>query len=433
MGTSRPKTQGGISRREFLSRTAAGAGVLTASSLGLTRFVWAAPKPIVLGLHADLTGVAATYGYWFQKVVKAAVDKVNAEGGIDGREVRLVVADTASSAETGPRNLRQLIYQDEADFVIGSVHSGVVLASAPVAQETNTFYFSGGAMSASITGEKASPYLGRCHTHARMQAQVGWKWAFDNLGRKWTFVVADYAWGRSLAQEFGARIKAAGGEVQVIKAPPRTSDFIPYLQKVHGDSEVLFTAFLGSAALGVMRQSVEIGLHERMKRYSVICTADGIGIDQIGKEAVGMHFLSYHPRYLDQVPEAQRPFEAAFRRAVGVTPDGRDVGNPKKVIVGSHYWSGWEYVGLIKQAVESSGWKSKKDNRAFRNAFFTLKVQAGPWFPQGDLEMRAADQQGFHNHYLVRVDPDLKLRRIAVLPKERAIYEPPVNLDAKWT
>ncbi len=433
MRRNQPTRPQGVTRREFLTRTAAGAGVLTASSLGLTRFAWGSPKPIVLGLHADITGVAATYGYWFQRVVKAAVDKVNAEGGIAGREVKLVVADTASSAETGPRNLRQLIYEDEADFVIGSVHSGVVLASAPVAQETNTFYFSGGAMSASITGEKASPYLGRCHTHARMQAQVGWKWAFDNLGKKWTFVVADYSWGRSLAQEFGARIRKAGGEVQVIKAPPRTSDFIPYLQKVHGDSEVLFTAFLGSAALGVMRQSVEIGLHERMKRFSVICTADGIGMDQIGKEAVGMHFLSYHPRYLDQLPEAQRPYEAAFRKAVGVTPEGRDVSNPKKVIVGSHYWSGWEYVGLIKRAVETSGWRSKKDNKEFHKAFFNLKVQAGPWFPQGDLMLREEDQQGFHNHYLVRVEKDLRLHHIAVLPKEKAVYEPPVDLKKYWT
>jgi len=51
-----------------------------------------------------------------------------------------------------------------------------------------------------------------------------------------------------MGEEFGSRIKAAGGKVQEIRAPQDTKDFVPYLQKVDPDTEVLFTAFLGAVA-----------------------------------------------------------------------------------------------------------------------------------------------------------------------------------------
>lgn len=420
-----------LSRREFLKKSAIGAGALGASSLGLLRFTYGAKPLFILGGHFDITGAAAAYGYWFEKVAKAVTQKINEAGGIDGREVKLVIRDTASNAEVGARAFRQLVLEDKVDMVGGSVHSGVHLACLPVSQELNTIYFSGGAMAADLTGEKLVPNYVRIHTHALMQAKAGWKFGFDNFGHKWAFVVADYAWGRSLADEFGKRIVTAGGKVQTIPAPPTTKDFIPYLQKIEPGTEVLFTAFLGGSALGVMRQTVELGLHEKMKRYTVICCTDGIGTDQVGKEAAGMYWLSYHPRWLDQVPEKKRPHDKKFRDLIGITPDGRDANDKSKVIVGSHQWAQWEYPWMIKEAVEKSGWKGKKDNPDFLKAFCNLKVKTSDRYYQGDLVMREEDRQGFHDHYLVKVDENLKLNTIKVISKEETMYEPPVDIR-KW-
>jgi len=49
---------------------------------------------IVLGMHTDLSGPAATYGVSSSNAVKMRFDEVNDKGGLHGRKVRLVVEDT---------------------------------------------------------------------------------------------------------------------------------------------------------------------------------------------------------------------------------------------------------------------------------------------------------------------------------------------------
>lgn len=318
-----------VSRRDFIKTTALGVAGAGLSSWLTVPFTYGAEPPIKIGMFNEYTVFATEYGYWLGKVGKAAIAKLNAEGGIAGRKVELVDYDTKCDPKWAASMFKKMILEDNVDFIMGSIHSGVHKACFPLAVEYKVPFFSGGAMTYEFTGKDAIPYYIRCHSHAKSQAIAGWKFGFDNLGKKWTFLVADYAWGHSLAKEFGSRVVAAGGKVQNIMAPPATADFIPYLQKVDPDTQVLFTAFLGSAALGVLRQTVEIGLHKRLQRYTVICCTEGIGQEVVGKESIGAYYIEYHPRHLDQVPKELHPYEIAYRKACGVDADGKEIGNPK--------------------------------------------------------------------------------------------------------
>jgi branched-chain amino acid transport system substrate-binding protein len=51
-------------------------------------------KEIVLGMHTDLAGPAATYGVSSSNAVKMRFDEVNEAGGIQGRKIKLIVEDT---------------------------------------------------------------------------------------------------------------------------------------------------------------------------------------------------------------------------------------------------------------------------------------------------------------------------------------------------
>src|SRR4029434_5910792 len=66
------------------------AGVATAQkeTRGVT------PTEIVLGLHTDLSGPAATYGVSSSNSVKMRFDEVNEKGGIHGRKIKLIIEDT---------------------------------------------------------------------------------------------------------------------------------------------------------------------------------------------------------------------------------------------------------------------------------------------------------------------------------------------------
>jgi branched-chain amino acid transport system substrate-binding protein len=428
---SEGKVTNGLSRRNFLKAGVAGAAGLGLSSWVFTPFTYGAEKPIKIGMIQELTVGATEYGYWLDKVGKAAVAKLNAEGGIAGRKVELIDYDTKFNPAHGAQMFKKLVLEDKVDFIMGSIHSGVQMACFPLAEQFKIPYFSGGAMASALTGKAAVPHYIRIHTHALMQAMAGWEWGFKNLGKKWALVVADYAWGHSLEEEFGKRVMAAGGKAQAIRAPQTTKDFVPFLQKIDPDIDVLFTAFLNPAALGVMRQSVELGLHKKMKRFTVICCTEGIGQEVVGKESAGAYYEEYHPRHFDQVPKELQPFERAYRQAVGVTDDGKDTKDPKITSAHSHMWSMWTSAYMIKQGVEQTGWKDASKNPDFIKAVVKMKIKAGPWAPQGDLVMREQDHQGFHDHYISEVTPDLKLKVLLRIPKEKLMYEPTVDLRGK--
>src|SRR3990167_5464697 len=141
-----------VSRRTFL-RAASGAVVLT----GARGTAWGA-EPIVIGHQGDLTGLLAVVGYWHDKSARAAINRINKEGGIAGRSLTYVIEDTESNPAVGVRKLRKLIQENNADFVIGSEHGGLAMASAPIVKETKTLYVSASYTDA-VTGKAGNRYV----------------------------------------------------------------------------------------------------------------------------------------------------------------------------------------------------------------------------------------------------------------------------------
>ena len=81
--------------------------------------------PVKIGMVADKTGGLAAYGYSHEKTVKAAIAKINKEGGIAGRQVELFVEDTESKPSVGALKFRKLVETYGVDFVLDSNSSGV--------------------------------------------------------------------------------------------------------------------------------------------------------------------------------------------------------------------------------------------------------------------------------------------------------------------
>jgi branched-chain amino acid transport system substrate-binding protein len=67
---------------------------------------------IVLGMHTDLSGPAATYGVSSSNAVKMRFDEVNDKGGIHGRKIRLVVEDTQYQVPRAVQAGAKLINRD---------------------------------------------------------------------------------------------------------------------------------------------------------------------------------------------------------------------------------------------------------------------------------------------------------------------------------
>src|SRR5262245_50786886 len=67
---------------------------------------------IVLGMHTDLSGVAATYGVSSSNAVKMRFEEINAAGGIHGRKIELIVEDQAYQVPKAVQACPKLINRD---------------------------------------------------------------------------------------------------------------------------------------------------------------------------------------------------------------------------------------------------------------------------------------------------------------------------------
>src|SRR3954467_4770472 len=165
-----------LSRRSFLECALAGGAGAASDNLTIMRDAFAqASRPIAIGHHFDLTGVISSWGYWHDKAAKAAVDIINKGGGIAGRKVELATEDTESNPASGARKLRNLIQRSNAEFIVGSVHSGVMLAAIPIATELKTIYFSTGEAT-EATGSKGTRFSFRTGTDTYSIAAASIPW-----------------------------------------------------------------------------------------------------------------------------------------------------------------------------------------------------------------------------------------------------------------
>src|SRR5580692_11480910 len=67
------------------------------------------PTEVTMGMHTDLSGVAATYGVSSSNGVKMRFDEANAAGGINGRKLKLSVEDQAYQVPKAVQACNKLI------------------------------------------------------------------------------------------------------------------------------------------------------------------------------------------------------------------------------------------------------------------------------------------------------------------------------------
>src|SRR5215475_14242413 len=77
------------------------------------------PTEVVLGMHTDLSGVAATYGVSSSNAVKMRFDEINEAGGVNGRKIKVIVEDQAYQVPKAVQACNKLINRDTVFAFVG--------------------------------------------------------------------------------------------------------------------------------------------------------------------------------------------------------------------------------------------------------------------------------------------------------------------------
>jgi len=95
-------------------------------------------RPIRIGASISRTGALSSAGEMYEKGLRLWQHDVNARGGIQGRQVELVLLDDASTPEKAAEAYSALIDDKKADLLLGPVDNALALAVVPVLERTQT-------------------------------------------------------------------------------------------------------------------------------------------------------------------------------------------------------------------------------------------------------------------------------------------------------
>src|SRR5438477_4091794 len=120
-----------LTRRQALASAAA------ALASSLAKPAIAAKEPVLIGYLPALTGPSSSTGIGINRGVQLAVQEVNAAGGIDGRQIELIVRDTQSEPTKAVNGAAELIHAHKVSVILGPVNSGESLAVVPLLARAN--------------------------------------------------------------------------------------------------------------------------------------------------------------------------------------------------------------------------------------------------------------------------------------------------------
>ena len=89
-------------------------------------------KTIKIGHAASLTGDNSVFGQSEATGLKIAVEEINKNGGVLGKQLELISVDTRSDPAEAANAVRRLVDQDKVSFVLGPSQSGSTLAATPI-------------------------------------------------------------------------------------------------------------------------------------------------------------------------------------------------------------------------------------------------------------------------------------------------------------
>ena len=206
-----------FSRRSMLkSMTAAGA--LTAAGSFPAPSI-AQAKPVRIGVLAPRSGIAAGPGENGIRATQWAVEKFNAQGGIAGRKIELVIEEESSPKDTIER-FTKLVQQEKVDCVQGIISTGVGLALGPVVEEARalTIYWDGTTQDGVDEKIPNPRYLFRSTDNeceaimASLLCIKYWKGKFATVAG----INPDYSYGRNNMAAFVALLKRLNIEHRVV-------------------------------------------------------------------------------------------------------------------------------------------------------------------------------------------------------------------------
>ena len=277
---------------------------------------------IKVGANFEITGNQANYGSAGLDGLKLAIKEANDAGGIDGKKITLVQADTKSEASEAVNSATKLISDDKVKVIVGPMVTANVMAESQVANDNKIPVIAPAATNPDVTVEngKTKPFIFRSCFIDPQQGTVMAEFAAKQLKAKTAVMYLDSSsdYSKSLGKVFKEKFEAAGGKVVMEEAfLAKDQDFKAALTKLKtANADVVFVPAYYEEVGKIVKQARELGITAPM--LGTDGWDDSKVTDIAGADALNNTYFSTH--YSDK-DESVKPFVEAFKSKYGHMPN----------------------------------------------------------------------------------------------------------------
>jgi branched-chain amino acid transport system substrate-binding protein len=272
-----------------------------------------------IGVFMSTTGSTANFGISSVNGIKLAADEINAAGGINGKQVELLVQDDRSDASEAATIVTKFVTQDQVHGIIGEVASSRSIAAAPIAQNAKIPMLTPSSTNPEVT-KKGNFIFRSCFIDPYQGAAIA-QFAAKTLGAKTAAIMVDRKndYSTGLEKVISETFTKFGGKIVATQSYQEgDQDFNAQLTSLKGSNpEVLFVP-------GYYNDVGLIAKQARDKGITVpLIGGDGWDSEQLykigGTALNGSYFTNHYSPY-DTDPKVVK-FVNDYKAKYGSIPD----------------------------------------------------------------------------------------------------------------
>lgn len=354
-----------------------------------------ATDTIKLGAFFDLSGRAAFIGTPTKLVAEMVVEKLNGEGGINGRKIELVIADTEANPAKTASIAKKFIHKDGVVAIIGPTltDTGMNVKKVVDKGQTPTFMTVGG--DPVIMGGKFGPFKYVFKSPQRSSIAVKRLFIYlkeKNLTKVALLSAADgfgkdgARWMDKLASEYGIEIIARES------FGTRDTDMTAQLTKVkNARPQAIIAWTIGPAGSIIAKNKAQLGID--LPLFQCHGLPDPKYVELAGAASEGDRMPATKLLVVDELDDSD-PQKAVIQEFVKLY---KEKGYDKQFPINTHSGYAWDAIMMVANAIEKVG----TDKEALRKELESTKNYVGI---SGTYNITAEDHNGLDVDSMVMVE-----------------------------
>jgi branched-chain amino acid transport system substrate-binding protein len=247
-------------------------------------------ESISIGAALPLTGPVSYYGVDSKRGIDLALEQVNAEGGVQGKTLKVIYEDTQGQGKQAVSAVRKLISSDGVAAIIGAGTSTETMAIAPVMERSKVVLISPVSSAASIS--EAGEYIFRSVPSDAAQAESLADWILSSGFDRIALLYVNQTWGVGLKDDFVRAYKSRGGNILAeVATDLDEKDFRTQLTQMRASSPQAYAAIIYAKEGGLLlKQARELGIGDQF--FGADPWTKQELIDAAGDAAEGVRFTT---------------------------------------------------------------------------------------------------------------------------------------------